>query len=138
MSERPTSPELDTPSDWVDRLLADDAHEYAAQVWRGVAELLAKGLHALHPTARIGLVIGGTLGIVLTLLERAFPKHKQFIPSPTGLGLALTLPGAALDVAREAFKLFAAKPFSLSEVFVVIAIAGAGMWVTAIVAWRRV
>src|SRR5439155_5902356 len=63
----------------------------AAQVWRGVAELLAKGVSALHPTARIGLVIGGTLGIVLALLERAFPKHKRFIPSATGLGLGLTI-----------------------------------------------
>jgi len=63
----------------------------AAQVWRGVAELLAKGVSALHPTARIGLVIGGTLGIVLALLERAFPKHKRFIPSATGLGLAFTI-----------------------------------------------
>jgi len=65
----------------------------AAQVWRGVAELLAKGVSALHPTARIGLVIGGSLGIVLALLEKAFPKHKQFIPSPTGLGLAFTITG---------------------------------------------
>ena len=55
-----------------------------------------------------------------------------------GVGLAFTLPGAALDVAREAFKLFAAKPFALSEVLAVIAIAGAGMWTTAIVAWKRV
>jgi len=65
----------------------------AAQVWRGVAELLAKGVGALHPTARVGLVIGGTLGIVLTLLERAFPKHKPFIPSPVGVGLAFTITG---------------------------------------------
>ena len=63
----------------------------AAQVWRGVAELLAKGLGALKPTARIGLVIGATTGIVLALLERAFPKHKKYIPSATGLGLAFTI-----------------------------------------------
>src|SRR6185295_7595086 len=37
----------------------------AALVWRGVAELLAKGVGALHPTARIGLVIGAALGIVI-------------------------------------------------------------------------
>jgi len=48
---------------------------------------------ALHPTARIGLAIGGTLGIVLPLLEMKFPKHKKFIPSPTGLGLAFTFNG---------------------------------------------
>ena len=65
----------------------------AALVWRGVAELLAKGVGALHPTARIGLAIGATLGIVLPLLEMKFPKHKKFIPSPTGLGLAFTFNG---------------------------------------------
>ena len=65
----------------------------AAQVWRGVAELLAKGVGALHPTARIGLVVGASLGIVLTLLERAFPRHKKWIPSPTGFGLAFTITG---------------------------------------------
>jgi len=65
----------------------------AALVWRGVAELLSKGVGALHPTARIGLLIGGALGIVIPLLERAFPRAKPWIPSPTGLGLAFTING---------------------------------------------
>ena len=65
----------------------------AALVWRGVAELLAKGLSALPPSARWGLVIGSVIGIILPLLELAFPKHKKFIPSPTGLGLAFTING---------------------------------------------
>jgi uncharacterized oligopeptide transporter (OPT) family protein len=65
----------------------------AALVWRGVAELLAKGVNALHPTARIGLLVGGLLGLVLPMLELAFPKAKKFIPSATGLGLAFTING---------------------------------------------
>jgi uncharacterized oligopeptide transporter (OPT) family protein len=65
----------------------------AALVWRGVAELLAKGVGALHPTARIGLAIGATLGILLPLLEIWFPKQRKFIPSATGLGLAFTFNG---------------------------------------------
>jgi len=65
----------------------------AALVWRGVAELLAKGVNALHPTARIGLLVGSIVGIVLPLLEMAFPKAKKFIPSATGLGLAFTFNG---------------------------------------------
>src|SRR5262249_35357443 len=65
----------------------------AALVWRGVAELLSKGLHALHPTARWGLLIGATVGIVIPLLEMKFPKAKRFIPSATGLGLAFTING---------------------------------------------
>jgi uncharacterized oligopeptide transporter (OPT) family protein len=65
----------------------------AALTWRAVAELLSKGAGALHPSARWGIVIGATLGIILPLLERAFPKRKNWIPSPTGLGLAFTLNG---------------------------------------------
>ncbi len=65
----------------------------AAQVWRGVAELLANGVGALHRTARIGLLVGAITGIVLALLETAFPKHKQWIPSPVGLGIAFTITG---------------------------------------------
>ena len=39
------------------------------------------------------------------------------------VGLAFALPGAAVDVAREAFKLFSAKPFALSEIAAVLAVA---------------
>lgn len=65
----------------------------AALVWRGVAELLSKGVGALHPTARWGLLIGGSIGIIIPLLEMKFPKAKRFIPSATGLGLAFTING---------------------------------------------
>ncbi|MGH7740467.1 MAG: OPT family oligopeptide transporter [Candidatus Eiseniibacteriota bacterium] len=65
----------------------------AALTWRAVAELLSKGVGALHPSARWGIVIGGSLGIILPLLERAMPRWKRFIPSPTGLGLAFTING---------------------------------------------
>ncbi len=63
-----------------------------AQTWKGVAELLAKGFHTLHPTAQAALAVGAVLGIVLVLLEKTFPKQRAFIPSPTGLGLAFTTP----------------------------------------------
>jgi OPT family oligopeptide transporter len=65
----------------------------AAQVWRGVAELLANGVGALDKTARIGLLVGALLGIVLAVLEVIFPKHKKWIPSPVGLGIAFTITG---------------------------------------------
>jgi OPT family oligopeptide transporter len=65
----------------------------AALVWRGVAELLAKGPGSLHPTARIGLVVGALVGILLPLLEIWFPKQKKYIPSATGLGIAFTING---------------------------------------------
>ena len=65
----------------------------AALVWKAVAELLAKGPSALPHSAQIGLVIGSVLGIVLVLLEKAFPKHVKYIPSPTGFGMAMTFNG---------------------------------------------
>ena len=65
----------------------------AAQVWRGVAELLSKGVGSLHPTARMGLLIGSLVGIVLALLEVLFPKQKKFIPAPTAFGLAFAING---------------------------------------------
>lgn len=63
-----------------------------AQTWKGVAELLAKGFHTLHPTAQVAIAVGAGLGILLVLIERAFPNGKKWIPSPTGLGLAFTMP----------------------------------------------
>ena len=65
----------------------------AALVWRGVAELLSKGVGALPASARVGLVCGGLIGIILPLLEKMFPKQKKFIPAATGLGLAFTING---------------------------------------------
>ncbi|HEY6572847.1 MAG TPA: OPT family oligopeptide transporter, partial [Candidatus Eisenbacteria bacterium] len=65
----------------------------AAQVWRGVAELLSKGVGSLHPTARIGLLVGSIVGIILPLLELRFPRQKKYIPAATGLGIAFTING---------------------------------------------
>jgi len=94
----------------------------AAQVWRGVAELLAKGVAALHPTARVGLVIGAVVGILIPLLELAFPKAKKYIPSPTGLGLAFTITGfysvSMFIGALAALALSKAKP-KMAEEYVV-------------------
>jgi uncharacterized oligopeptide transporter (OPT) family protein len=65
----------------------------AALVWRGVAELLSKGVGSLPPSARAGLVIGALLGIIIPLIEMRFPRQKKYIPSATGLGLAFTING---------------------------------------------
>lgn len=64
----------------------------SAQVWAKVAELLKNGFSALHPTAQLGMAIGCGIGILLPLLEKFFPKYKHFIPSATGLGLAMVIP----------------------------------------------
>jgi uncharacterized oligopeptide transporter (OPT) family protein len=65
----------------------------SAQVWKKVAELLAQGISALHPTAQKALLIGAVLGVVLPLIEMSVPKHvRRFIPSATGIGLAFIMP----------------------------------------------
>ncbi len=64
-----------------------------AVVWKGVAELLSHGLTSLPPTARIGALVSAGLGLLLPLLERAFPRARAFLPSPMGLGLAFVMPG---------------------------------------------
>lgn len=82
----------------------------SAQVWAAVARLLANGVESLHPTARWGLLIGGMVGIVIPLLEKAFPKSVRYIPSATGLGLSMVIPffnslsmfiGAAIALSLE-------------------------------------
>ncbi|MFH1143047.1 MAG: OPT family oligopeptide transporter [Candidatus Eisenbacteria bacterium] len=63
-----------------------------AQTWKGVAEMLAKGFHSLHPTAQWSIVVGGVLGILIVLLERWKPTWRRWIPSATGFGLGFTTP----------------------------------------------
>lgn len=61
----------------------------AAQVWKSVAELLAKGPQALPRYAVLAMAIAGALGVVITLLEEFLPKERRkWIPSATGLGIA--------------------------------------------------
>jgi len=64
----------------------------AAQVWKAVAELFRDGVGALHPSALWAMAIGAAVGIVITVLEKAYPRHRHLIPSPTGLGLAFVIP----------------------------------------------
>jgi uncharacterized oligopeptide transporter (OPT) family protein len=65
----------------------------SAQVWKGVAQLLANGLDSLDPTARWALIIGGLAGILIPSLERLLPPKARFcMPSAMGLGLAFVIP----------------------------------------------
>jgi OPT family oligopeptide transporter len=79
-----------------------------AQTWAAVAKLLANGIGSLHPTARIGLVAGGLVGIVLVALVKVYPKRKNWIPSPIALGLAFTMPAwNSISIACGAFAAYA-------------------------------
>ena len=107
------------PADWLDRMLRDSAKadDYIAD--------------------------DGFTARVMNLLP--FPEvapawRKPAVTALWGaaaIGIAFALPGAAYDVTREAFKLFAAKPFALSEIAAVLAVAGLGTWSTVFFAWKR-
>jgi putative OPT family oligopeptide transporter len=62
----------------------------AAQTWHAVAVALSRGVSELGAVKIWSIVIGGLVGIVLTLLAKAFPARQSWIPSPAGLGLAWT------------------------------------------------
>ncbi len=64
-------------------------------VWAGVSQALAAGVGALGGAAKMAIVAGALLGIALVLLERfAHDRLKPFVPSPSGLGIAMVIPGS--------------------------------------------
>ena len=66
----------------------------AAQVWRAVAELLAKGIQSLPPYAGMAILVGGGIGVGVVLLEKVVPARvRSRIPSPVGFGMAFTFQG---------------------------------------------
>lgn len=64
-------------------------------VWKGVSEAFSHGLGALDASAKFGIAIGLALGLALALVEKFAPKAlKPFVPSPSGLGIAMVIPGS--------------------------------------------
>lgn len=62
----------------------------SAQVWKAVAELLAKGFGTMHPSARWAMLVGAVLGIAF---EWANVRSKGRFPlSGVGIGLASVVP----------------------------------------------
>ena len=60
----------------------------------GFAEILSAGVDALPATALMAMGVAIVLGIVFALAEDT--KWKNFVPSPTGLGLGFLLPFSAV------------------------------------------
>jgi hypothetical protein len=115
------SDEGGTPGDWLDRALAERSADHAD------AYLLDEGF-----TARVMSVLPAP--------ARPAPWRKPALAAlwtAAAVGFAMTLPGTTVDVAREAFRLVSTRPFTLSDVALLLAVAGAGMWTTAWVTWRR-
>ena len=65
-----------------------------SQKWAGFAKLLSAGLSALPPGAVTALVIGVVLGILFTVLEGT--RWRKWVPSPTGIGIGMLVPGSAV------------------------------------------
>lgn len=64
-------------------------------VWAGVSKAFAGGVGALAPSAQTAAAVGLALGIALALVERFAPKAwKPWVPSPSGLGIAMVIPGS--------------------------------------------
>jgi uncharacterized oligopeptide transporter (OPT) family protein len=63
----------------------------AAVTWKSIAELLTKGFDALPMFAKEAMIAGAILGAVLATLEEFAPKSKKYLPSSTGLGIALVI-----------------------------------------------
>lgn len=67
----------------------------SVQVWAGVSRALTEGLGGLHPMVRTATLVGLLVGVVLALAEKYVPKrYKAYVPSPSGIGIALVVPGA--------------------------------------------
>jgi uncharacterized oligopeptide transporter (OPT) family protein len=61
----------------------------SASIWKGVSEVLTKGLSNLHITAQVAALIGGILGIVFEILNKK--TNGKFPLSGVGLGLGFVL-----------------------------------------------
>jgi uncharacterized oligopeptide transporter (OPT) family protein len=66
-----------------------------SQRFAGLARILAEGVRALPTGALAALLVGVGVGVVLTVIE-SNPKLRRWVPSPTGLGIGMLVPGSAV------------------------------------------
>jgi uncharacterized oligopeptide transporter (OPT) family protein len=65
----------------------------SAKVWAAVAEMLKKGFSALPYGTPWAMLVGGAIGIAITLAEEFLPhRYTRWLPSATGLGVAGVVP----------------------------------------------
>lgn len=65
-----------------------------SQRFAGFARVLSQGLSALPPGAVQALLVGTVIGIFLTILEGT--RFRKWVPSPTGIGIGMLVPGSAI------------------------------------------
>ena len=92
-------------------------------VWKGVSDAMTGGLGNLGSELQLAIVIGLTVGTLLTVLEKVAPKRaKPFIPSPNGLGIAMIIPGSnsiAMFIGATVAEVLRRKRRQLSDAYVV-------------------
>jgi uncharacterized oligopeptide transporter (OPT) family protein len=79
----------------VSQLGSEDWPAPSCVVWAGVSKAFAGGIDNLGYEARVAIFVGLGLGITLALLEKFAPKPlRAYLPSPSGLGIAMVVPGS--------------------------------------------
>jgi OPT family oligopeptide transporter len=64
-------------------------------VWAGVSKAFSGGLGALLPSSKSAILVGLALGVALALLDKFAPRRlRPFVPSASGLGIAMVVPGS--------------------------------------------
>lgn len=64
-------------------------------VWAGVSKAFSDGASALPASAGGAIAVGLALGVALALLEKFAPRRlRSFLPSASGLGIAMVVPGS--------------------------------------------
>lgn len=77
----------------ISQLGSDDWPAPSAIVWANVSRAFVDGIGALPSSAKIAIFVGLAFGIGMTLLEKAAPRRlRPFLPSPSGIGLAMVVP----------------------------------------------
>jgi len=61
--------------------------------WAGFAELLNRGFDQLPRGCFSAMLVALVLGVLLTVLE---PRWRKYVPSPTGVGLGMLIPGYSI------------------------------------------
>jgi uncharacterized oligopeptide transporter (OPT) family protein len=59
----------------------------ATQTWVAVARVLSGGLESLPMSARVAIVVGALVGVLIPVLEKLLPRARAWLPSAMGLGL---------------------------------------------------
>src|SRR5205809_1076223 len=64
-------------------------------IFAALARILSEGVKALPTGALQALLVGVAVGVLLTFLE-SNPRWRKWVPSPTGIGIGMLVPGSAV------------------------------------------